>query len=131
MRQREPLLDEPAEDEIPAHEALLNWAAWCRVRWHPRRAGSAEGWYKPEAQDVFNPPEPRPAVDQVLAVEVNAALVSVPERSRTALGLRYHQRAPDRAICRIARVRPEHYQGFMRQARLMLRNVLRRRGVVL
>lgn len=131
VRTRPPLLDEPRDDELPVHGALLNWAEWCRVRWRPGRAGSAEGAYLPEAQALFNPPEPRTVVDQRLAVEVNSALLSVPERNRTALRLRYHERMSDRAICRIARVRPEHYQGFMRQARLMLRNVLRRRGITL
>ena len=129
MRQRPPLLDRPCDDELPVHGALLRWAEWCRVRWRPARAGSAEGSYAPEAQNVFNPPGPRPVVDPVLAVAVNAGLLALPERERRGLRLRYHERLPDRIIAKMLAVHHAAYQAFLRGARLMLRNVLRRNGV--
>lgn len=124
MRQREPLLDEPAEDEWPTHEALLNWAEWCRVRRGPGRCRSAEGRYLPPAANVYHPPEPRRVPDPLAAEIVNGALLAIPERHRQVLHWRYHLRAPDRVIARALAVRPMDYGRFMRVARLMLRNVL-------
>ena len=127
MRQREPLLDEPAEDEIEVHEALLNWAEWCRVRRRPWRCLSVEGRYRPAAGNVYEPQSTRPppkASDPLAAEEVNGALLAVPEQHRQALHWRYHLRAPDRVIARALAIRPGGYGRFMRDARLMLRNVL-------
>jgi len=124
MKQREPLLDEPAEDEWPTHEALLNWAEWCRVRRRPGRCFSAEGHYRPPAGNVYHPPEPRRALDPLAAERVNGALLALPEKCRRALHWRYHLQAPDRVIAKALALRPTAYQAFIRAARLMLRNVL-------
>ena len=127
MRQREPLIDEPAEDEIETHEALLNWAEWCRVRRCPGRCFSAEHRYRPVAGNVYEPQSTRPprkAPNPLAAEEVNGALLAVPEEHRRALVYRYHVGMPDRAICKVLALRPAAYLAFMRTARLMLRNVL-------
>ena len=124
------LMDEPQDDETWVHEALIAWGFWCHDR--PWRAGcvSAEGRYRPPAQALFNPPEPRPR-SFVRPEDTNSALLGVPGQHREALVLRYYMLMPDRIICRIIALRPTAYQRFMRDARLMIRNVLQSRGVVL
>jgi len=123
-----PAVDEPAEDELATHDALLNWAEWCRVRLAQGRAQSAEGRYLAPAGNVYNPPEPRAATNVPRAEKVNAALLEVPRQHRDGLRWRYYLRAPDRAICRALALRPSSYGRFMRDARLMLRNILHFRG---
>ena len=123
----EPIMDCPAEDEEPMHKALLNWAAWCVGRTQPGHCQSAEWRYIPKGINVFNPPEARTEVNEPSAIEVNAALLDVPEWHRAALVMRYHARLWDRTIYRHLGVHRLSYQRFMRDARLMLRAVLLRR----
>ena len=128
MRQRITLLDTPEADELETHLALINWALWCRSKWAPQRAYSAEGRYVPPATNIFTPQEPGVAVDERSAVEVNASLVLVPQQHRQALRLRYYDRAPDRIIARRLAIHAGSYQRFLRDARLMLRNIMRFRA---
>ena len=127
MRQREPLFDEPAEDEWETHEALLNWAKWCLVKRRPGRCRSVEGRYRPVAGNVYEPQStslPPKAPDSLAAEEVNGALLAVPAEHRRALICRYHVGMPDRVICKLLALRPAAHLAFMRTARLMLRNIL-------
>lgn len=122
-----PIMDTPAEDEESMHNALLNWAAWCIARVQPGHCLSAEWRYIPKGINVYNPPEARTAVNEPAAVEVNAALLDVPEWHRAAIVMRYHARLWDRTIYRRLGIHRLSYQRFMRDARLMLRAVLLRR----
>lgn len=126
MKQREVLLDQPQPDELDTHRQLLNWAAWCRMRGgRPGRCFSVEGRFIPPAQKVHNPPAPREEVDMLAAERVNSALLEVPAEHRRALVERYFYRCPDRVLARRLAIRPDSYQRFLRDARLMLRNRLR------
>lgn len=120
------LLDRPLEDEIEAHLALLNWAAWCVVRRRPGRCASVEGRFVPPKQNIYNPPEPKVAVDVVLAEKVNSALLEIPFGYRDVLRLRYHERKNDRTIAQEVGVHVLSYQRFIRDARLSLLLVLLR-----
>jgi len=120
-RQREEVpRDEPGEDEMGAHDALVNWAAWCMVRRTPGRAGSAEGNYRPEAGNVFHGLEPSKRINIPQAEEVNAAMVTVPEAQRMALHMRYYLRMPDRGIAGAVGIAPSSYLRFMADARRLL-----------
>ena len=112
--------DEPGEDEMEAHEALLNWAAWCVVRRSPGRAGSAEGNYRPEAGNVFHGLEPSKRINVPQAEQVNASMLDVPEAQRMALHLRYYLRMPDRGIAGVVGVAASSYLRFMADARRLL-----------
>lgn len=112
--------DEPGEDELPAHDALLNWARWCRVRFSQGRAGSAEGRYVTRAGRGSAAVAVGVGVDHLLGDQVNRALLLVATNQRHALQLRYHARMPDAVICRLLSVRPQSYRRFMRDARLLL-----------
>jgi DNA-directed RNA polymerase specialized sigma24 family protein len=113
------------------HDALVNWAAWCRSHPTQGRCFSAEGRYVPPAQNLFHTPEPRVQVDEVQAQAVNAAMLDLPEQARFALWMRYFRRVPDRVIARSCGVGAKYYVGFMRHARLMLRTALRARKLLL
>ena len=120
-RQREEVpRDEPAEDEIEAHEALQNWGAWCLVRRSPGRAGSAEGNYRPEAGNVHQGLEPSRQINVPQAEQVNAALIDVPEAQRMALHMRYYLRMADRGIAGAVGVEATSYLRFMADARRLL-----------
>lgn len=122
------LLDEPKEDEVGIHEALLQWARWCALKWIPGRAASAEGQYVPPAANIYDPPEPRAIINPLVVVELNAALLFIPDLSRRAVRMRYFDRLPDRLIARRIDCRIQEYSGFMRDARLKLKKNMETRG---
>lgn len=124
LRERGILVDEPAQDEIMAHESLINWANWCRIRGRSARCFSIEGRYLAPAGNVFETREPKTFVDVLAAEMVNVSLVVIPCQHRDALHSRYFLRLADRLICRRLGLRVGSYQRFLRDARLMLWSVL-------
>ncbi len=122
---REPLVDTPADDEMTAHVALIQWARWCLQRRRPGRALSAEGRYRPESGHVHEGLVARQQVDVLTAEAVNQALLRLPEQHREILRLRYHVEMPDLAIAKSLGIKRSGFQKFIRDARLMLAAVLR------
>lgn len=120
-KQREPLLDSPAGDELKVHDQLMNWAEWCRQKSAPRRARSAEGRYVPVSGRVFDEaPTPQIEIDPDKAAALNVAIGKLPESQRLALVYRYFRRTPHRQICRHLAIHPSAYQKFLRDSRLLL-----------
>ena len=125
MRPRSILADIPQNDELSVHLRLENWGRWCRVKPRFGRAQSAEGGYRPEAGNVFDPPEPKLFIDPLDAEVINGALLKLAHEFRWGLRMRYFERRPDRIIAKKLAVPRLKYQPFMRRARLMVMNVLR------
>lgn len=131
LRQDDPVLDNPQDDEAEIHDALLNWARWCQDKWRPNHAYSAEGRYRPEAGNVHEGLAPRNRIDTLKAEAVNQGLLSVPADHRRVLLFRYYLWMPDGHIAKALGLKKPDYPRFIRDARLMLLAILQANGMPL
>ena len=98
--------------KIPAyiHWRLVAWARWCRSPDAPQtvRCRSLESGYLPLAGEVFESVEAllrkgRPAVPEYPLVQIEVAVMRLPEKPREALRLDYlwHRQFPLAARCKM------------------------------
>lgn len=123
------------DDLIPAELAetvdrLENWALWARERASGTVIGSAEGRYRPEREDIYNPRQPTPYIDAWDAQLVGKCLAPArgfPHRWYVMLKWRFLFRAGKPALCRKMAIHVDNYHTELRKALFAARNTLTKR----
>ena len=73
-------------------DRLLNWSQWCKGYVGPPRqtkAASAEGNYIPEADEIWESPEPEYEIDELDAERVEQMITALGPWARKVLRFRY------------------------------------------
>ena len=107
MRRLQSFTAEVPQELHATEELLARYGQWAKDKFVYRRCGSAEGAYRPPADQDDDPRRtPRPAkssIDEIM--RVHRALCSLPDRERIVLHILYvPRRQPVPALLRLANV---------------------------
>ena len=114
---------------------LDNWRRHYQDRYAKRVTPSLEGRYKPEAGDVLEQDLPPPSlpvnVKQALHIEKLVINLPMPHKLILVTEVMYKS-APNFALtgkrfyifCRIAAIKPNQFEGYLKKAKLMVENNL-------
>lgn len=122
-------MDQIAPEHRAVDEALEAWGEWGRNR-RTGHCGSFEHAYRsPWWQWRY--PEARIQRRSGLPLEIERVMVEVPAFHREALVLHYQRKKTPAVICKQLALRYEFFPKLMYDARAMVKNLLKRRGIVL
>jgi hypothetical protein len=125
----------PLDVVAPEHEAIdddLNgWGRWSRERRKRLKVGSAERNCQSRVRDHHYPTyeEMMPSILNPRHLEIDRAVLKVPYEHQRCLKMHYVDMRIAWIICRQLRIRPGDFGHWMRDARCMVLNILRREGL--